>query len=296
MKTFHTVFLAGLLLAAAPALAAKSVDITHRVNANGTVQIENIAGSVKIVGWNQNSVHVTGTLADPAQHMQVSGDQDNLDIKVIYPNTHNNHASADLVVQVPQGAGVQVDAVSADVSASGVGGSQQLKSVSGNITVESSAADIEAQTVSGNVEVKGSAKGAHVDMSTVSGSAHASGIAGELNGQTVSGNVSVDNSQLQRAKLNATSGRAQFDSPIEAGGHYKFSTVSGRITLNLPRQPDAEFNLTTFSGSIDNNFGPKPRKVSEYTPSLQLNFTSGKGGAYVEASSMTGEIVLKAGS
>lgn len=301
MKTLRTAFLAGLLLAAAPVLAAKKpVDVSHPVNANASVKIDNLAGSVKIVGWNKNMVHVTGTLGSTDLNLEVSGDKDSLVIRVVYPDMHGDHGNrnepgSDLVVQLPQGAAVEADTVSATVAAGGVSGSQHLQSVSGDITVESKASDIDAQSVSGNVEVKGSAAAAHVEMDTVSGSAHASGVSGELTGQTVSGNVTVDGGRLSRATLNATSGRAEFNSPVEAGGHYKFNTVSGRIVLNLPQQPDAEFDITTFSGSIENSFGPEPEKVSEYTSSLKLHFTSGKGGAYVEANSMAGEIVLKAG-
>lgn len=300
MKTFHTALLAGLLLAVTPALAAKKpVDVSHPLNSTGSVKIDNLAGSVKIVGWSKNSVHVTGTLGSTDMNLQVTGDKDSLGIRVVYPETRDsnnrNEPGSDLVVQLPRGAAVETDTVSATIAAAGVAGSQSLKSVSGDITVESRSSDIDAQSVSGNVEVKGSAADAHIEMDTVSGFAHASGVAGELTGQTVSGDVAVDASRLSRATLNCTSGRAEFNSPIEADGHYKFSTVSGKIVMNLPRQPDAEFDITTFSGSIDNSFGPKPKKVSEYTPSLELHFTSGKGGATVKASSMAGEIVLKAG-
>lgn len=303
MKTPYSILLAGLLLAAAPAFAANPIDVSRPADAHATVQINNLAGSIKIVGWNKNSVHVSGMLGNSDQHLKVSGDKNNIDIRVIYPNSNWSGGygqyrmrGTDLVVQVPQGATVQAESVSARISAGGVSGTQRLQSVSGDITVTSKAADINAQTVSGDIEATGSAADAHVELDTVSGDAHAFDITGELTGQTVSGNVIVARSKLRRAHLNATSGRVEFNAPIEDNGDYKFNTVSGEVEINLPKQSNAEFDITTFSGSIDNNFGPKPKKASPYTPSLKLHFTSGKGGAYVNANSMSGSITLKAGS
>ncbi len=297
MKTpYPIILLAGLMIAAAPAFAAKNVDMSHAASAGATVQIENLAGHVKIVGWSRHAVHVTGTLSNSEENVEVTGDKDNLEIRVVYPDSHINHAGADLVVHTPRNAVIQTTTVSAGITASELTGTLRLKSVSGAVDVACKSDDISAQSVSGKVSVNGSAPNAHVEIDSVSGNAHASNVTGELTGQSVSGNVSVDGGRLSRAKLNTTSGLAEFKAPLLAKGTYKLNTVSGKIVINLPAKPDAEFDITTFAGSIDNNFGPKPQKASEYTSSMKLHFTSGKGGAYVSANSMGGEIVLKAGS
>lgn len=296
MKTPYRILLAGLLLAAAPAFAAKSVDISRAAAANATVRITNLAGNVKIVGWSKDAVHVTGTLSSSDERLDVSGGKDDLDIKVVYQESDTDHAAARLVVHVPRTATVRTTTVSADISAGDVTGTLRLQSVSGDIEVACKSPEIHAQSVSGTVNVKGSAANAHVEVDSVSGDARASGVSGELTGQSVSGNVAVDGGRLSRATLNTTSGRAVFDSAVLDGGTYKFNTVSGRIALDLPKKPDAEFDIMTFSGSIRNSFGPKPERVSKYTSSMKLHFTNGKGGAYVSANSMSGEIVLKAGS
>ena len=297
MKTpYPIILLAGLMLVATPAFAAKNVNMSRAANAGATVQVENLAGHVKIVGWNKHSVHVTGTLSNSGENLEMTGDKDNLEIKVVYPDSHINHAAANLVVHAPRNAVIQATTISAGISASEVTGTLRLKSVSGGIDVACRASDISAQSVSGKVSVNGSASNAHVEIDSVSGNAHASNVTGDLTGQSVSGNVSVEGGRLTRAKLNTTSGLAEFKSRLLAKGSYKFNTVSGKIVIDLPAKPDAEFDITTFDGSIKNSFGPKPQKASQYTSSMKLHFTSGKGGAYVSANSMSGEIVLKTGS
>lgn len=290
------ILLAGLALAAPPAFAAKNVDISRIASSGATVQVENLAGSVKIVGWSKHSVHVTGTLTNSEERLEVKGNKDSLEIKVVYPDSYINHARANLVVHTPLNAVIQATTVSAGITASDLTGTLRLKSVSGAIDVACKSSDISAQSVSGKVTVNGSAANAHVEMDSVSGDAHASNVAGELTGQSVSGNVSVEGGRLNRVTLNTTSGLAHFKSRLFAKGNYKFNTVSGRIVIDLPGKPNAEFDITTFAGSIHNNFGPKPEKASQYTSSMKLHFTSGKGGAYVSADSMGGEIVLNAGS
>jgi len=297
MKRHLTILCAGLLLAAAPALADTSVNVTRAVDADASIQVDNLAGTVKVVGWDRNSAHVTGRLGSSDLHLKVNGDKQSLTIRVVYPHEEHRNFShgSNLTVHVPKGATMQVQTVSASITGSGLTGTQRLQTVSGDIKLESKAPEIDAKSVSGDIAVTGSAPGAHVEMNTVSGSAHASNLNGELVGETVSGNVSVGKSRLQRATLNATSGTVKFQAPIEAKGTYKFHNVSGRIVLGLLGKPDAEFDLNSFSGSIRNTFGPKPQKTSQYAPGVELHFTRGQGGAYVKASSMSGDIVLNAG-
>lgn len=307
MKPLNTLLLATLLTATASALAAapKPINVSRAVAADASVQVTNLAGSIKIIGWNKSTVHVTGTLGNPDERLDVNDDKHNLDIRVIYPNNNGwpdngmseaGQSGTRLVVHVPMHVSVQTTSVSANVTTSGVIGTQRIRTVSGNITLATKAKEIDAQTVSGNIEAHGSADDAHVELDTVSGTVHASDMTGELTGQTVTGKVVVEHSRLQRVHLNSTAGTLEFNSSIEDNGDYKFNTTSGEISINLPRKPNAEFDITTFSGSIDNAFGPKPEKTSQYVPSLKLHFTSGKGGAYVSANSMSGNISLKAGS
>lgn len=298
MKRHATILLAGLLFAAAPALAGTPVNVTRAVDADATIQVNNLAGTVKVLGWGKNSVHVTGHLGSNDLHLKVNGDKKSLTIRVVYPQGHHHysdHEGNELTVRVPRGATMQVETVSAAITASGLTGTQRLQTVSGDIDLDSKSPEIDAKTVSGDIAVKGSAPDAHVEMHTVSGSARASNIGGELVQETVSGDVSVERSRLRRATLSATSGTVKYAAPIEAKGNYRFHVVSGDIDLDLPGKPDAEFDINTFSGSIRNSFGPKPQKTSEYAPGLELHFTHGKGEAYVKANSMSGDIVLKAG-
>lgn len=280
-------------VAAAPAFADQSINVTRTATPDATVHINNIAGSVKIVGWDKNSVQITGHLGSSNQHLKVTGEKDYIDIHVQYPRHSDIDQGTVLVVQLPRGSTVEAHTVSAPIDVQQVVGPQRLKAVSGNVTLESKSQEISAESVSGNVEIKGSAAKAHVEASSVSGDVEIAGISGELDGNSVSGNVTAADSKLQRAKMGSTSGDLMYGGPIESSGVYEFHTTSGDVVLKLSAKPDAKFDIETFSGDIRNDFGPKAEPTRRYGPGQELHFTSGKGSARVRAETLSGDIELR---
>ncbi|HET6725848.1 MAG TPA: DUF4097 family beta strand repeat-containing protein [Gammaproteobacteria bacterium] len=292
MKRF---FIAAALfaIATAPAFASQSIDVTRTASPNASVHINNIAGSVKIVGWDKNSVHITGRLGSNDQHLKVTGEKDYIDIKVQYPQHSNIDEGTVLVIQLPRASSVEAHTVSASIDASEVVGPQRLKAVSGKVTLTSKSQEISVESVSGTVEVKGSAAKAHVEASSVSGDVEIADIGGELDGNSVSGNVTAADSKLQRAKMGSTSGDLMYGGPIESSGVYEFHTTSGDVVLKLSAKPDAKFDIETFSGDIRNDFGPKAEHTRRYGPGQELHFTSGSGSAHVRAETLSGDIELR---
>lgn len=269
-----------------------SVNETRSATSNGTVRINNIAGSVQIQGWNKNQVQVTGTLTDGVT-LDFHGSADDLEIFVAYPENSHNNAEADLTIHVPVAGRLTVNTVSANINASSLNGSAQLKSVSGNVGLNSTDSDITATSVSGEVGITGSAAGAHILAHSISGDVKISGVDGDLQAESISGTVKVFQSRLDRARLNSTSGNVDFSVAIAKSGSYTFSSTSGNLSLTFAKTPDARFDISSFSGDIDNNFGPKPQRTSEYGPGVELHFVSGHGDAQVNARSLSGNISLR---
>ncbi|MGA9851347.1 MAG: DUF4097 family beta strand repeat-containing protein [Gammaproteobacteria bacterium] len=268
-----------------------SVNETHSAAANATVRINNIAGSVKILGWNNNQVHVSGTLTDGVT-LDFHGSGNDLEIRAIYPENSHNNGGADLTIQVPTASRVTVNTVSADIGASDLGGSAQLESVSGNVTLDSRDSDIAAKSVSGDVTITGSAPGVHILGHSISGDVKISGVDGDVQAESISGTVKIFQSRLDRARLNSTSGNVDFSADLAKSGNYIFNSTSGNLSLTFPKAPDARFDLYTFSGDIDNNFGPRAQRTSEYGPGMELHFVNGAGDAQVTAHTLSGNITL----
>jgi DUF4097 and DUF4098 domain-containing protein YvlB len=275
----------------------RSVNETRPVKADADIRIDNLAGTVKVQGWDKNEVRISGTLGSQVQKLQIEGGETALDIKVVLP--HHSHSDegcdscAELEIQVPRGARIEVSTVSADVEASGLTGQVQFGTVSGGATVSSTATRIELRTVSGDVTVVGSAKGASVDANSVSGTVRISDVDGHVDAENVSGDTKVVSRRISDLKMSATSGNLTFEGTPLKGGNYDLNNVSGDVVLAVGGAPDARFDVSSFSGDIDNSFGPKPTRVSKYSPGMELHFTSGNAGSTISARTLSGDIHLQ---
>ncbi len=243
-----------LALPAGAIMAGQRVQETRSLSSGGTVSIENIAGSVTVIGWDRDEVGIDGSLGNEGDVLEVQGDEGRLSIEVVIRDGwHKNISGSDLEIRVPRGARLEIETVSA------------------GITISEFEGQIEAESVSGAIDIKGRPR--RVELSTVS-----SRIDCRIDGR------------LGEGEFESVSGRIQFEGDLSTGGDFDFETVSGPIELILPSGVAADFEVSTFSGSISNDFGFRAEKTSEYLPSKELTFSVGGGGARVSAETLSGSI------
>lgn len=288
--------LASLTLLAGAALAqtaaAKDYHQSLPAAKNGSVRIENVAGSVVVAGWERAEIEVSGTLDSEVKEVEFTVEGRSALVKVLLPRRSRGENEAHLKIKVPRDSRLFVETVSAGIEVSGVGGDLELDAVSGGITVDDVSADIETQTVSGAIVLTG--RPPRVQAESVSGEIELDGGCGEGEVSTVSGGVVV-RAQKPVASFSAesVSGDLDFTGPLEAKGSLNLETHSGRITVTLPDKVAADFDISTFSGDIDNEFGPRPKRTDRFTPSQELHFSTGNGGARVDLTSFSGDIRLR---
>ncbi len=275
---------------------SRSVNETHPAKPDGEVRIDNLAGTVKIAGWDKNEVRVSGSLGSQVEKLEITDDASGISIRVILPHQSNSRGCdecADLQIQVPKASRVEVSTVSADVEASDLTGPQQLGTVSGGVVLNSSSGHIDIRTVSGDATVMGSAKNAQVEANSVSGTVRVANVDGSADVETVSGDAKLSGSRLTNVKMSATSGNLTFQGTLVKGGNYDFNNVSGDMELAVGNSPNARFDVSSFTGDIDNSFGPKPTRVSKYSPGMELHFTNGTPDATISAHTMSGDVRIQ---
>ncbi len=318
--------LLALLLTAGEVLAQRSIDERFAASPMGTVEIVNVAGSVRVTGWNRNEIHVTGTLGEGTERLDISRG-DRASIRVILPRQGRNVRGSNLEVRVPArrtvivrttSASIDIGDMQGDVEARSVsgrvrvgGGSRQVRAVSTSGAVEiaaTNARQVQAKTTSGAVRIGGSSQSIdaesvngtleiaastpQVRAKTVSGSMALRGVSGSADLSTVSGRATVEGGRFSRLQYKSVSGDLRFRGEIEPKGVYNLESHSGSLELRLPRTTAADFEVRTFSGRITNEFGPEPERTSRYAPGWELRFTSGGGGALVAAKSFSGAVRL----
>lgn len=287
--------LTGLLvvaLAAPAALADKEVNESGPATAEGTVLIENISGSVVVVGWDKNEFMVEGTLVGDIEDLEIKTSKKKVRIKVIYPkNKKNIKGRADLVINVPLGSRLEVDCISADIEVSEVSGLVEVSSISGDVTVTGPCEDLEAESISGDVYVLEGDGG--ISIASISGKVKARGGSAEVDAQTVAGSIDLAFDTFLDLNLESVTGDAVVKGDLDGHGTFSMEIHSGNLTLTVPGDISADFEIETFTGEIDNTFGQKSHRTDKYTPGRELEFTVGNGDARVRINTFSGDVVIQ---
>ncbi len=289
MKRIAAIVVLLAVALAAPASAQRKVDEVRPLNPDGSVEIDNLAGSVHVVGWGNSQVEVTGVLGKNVRDIEISGDEQEIEIYVDVPE-HADDLESELTIRVPINAMVDVETVSATVQVEGVTGPVDVESVSGSVKIADRPRELSVETVSGEIAVAFAS--ASTDLASVSGSITVDDAAGQLDAETVSGDIDVKQGLLDSASFETVSGSITFLADISGRGELDIESMSGAVTLAVSPGISAEFDISTFSGEINNAIGPEARRTNQYTPEKELSFTTGGGGAQISLETFSGAVTI----
>jgi DUF4097 and DUF4098 domain-containing protein YvlB len=121
---------------------------------------------------------------------------------------------------------------------------------------------------------------------------------GDLSGNTVSGRITLSHVTSSHVNLESVNASIAYGGSIDPSGSYEFSTHSGSVRLNIPENASADLSLETFSGKITSAFPItlQPGEIASMgRHDKRMNFTIGKGGARVSASTFSGNITIEKG-
>lgn len=271
---------------------AATVDEHRAASAQGSVEIDNVAGSIDVQGWDKSEVAVTGSIGKDVERVEVTGGGDRTSIRVVLPHGHNwgmHDGEADLVIHVPANSSIRASLVSSDFKVSAVRGGLELRTVSGNISGEGGG-DVRANTVSGSIHLRAAAA-KMVEIKAISGDIEFTGGNADIEATTVSGDARLNLGIVSRARFKTVSGDFSASLGAATNAQIEGESVSGDIKLEFTGTPDADYDIQTLSGEIDNCFGPKPVE-SRHGPGSRLNFKTGDSGARIRVSSNSGEVRL----
>ena len=250
------------------------------------MEVDVVAGSVALVGWDKDEVEITGVLGRGAKDIEIDRREGRVEIEVDL-RRGGSQGTADLQIRLPHKSRIQVETVSAGVDAADLAGSVEIETVSGSVAVEGRPRSVSVETVSGNVEIEGAESG--IVAESVSGNIRLRG-GRDVEAGTVSGRMFLQSHDaLRSAELDSVSGRIEFEGPLPEGAELVVSTHNGSIDVTLPASVSARFKVTSFSGRIDNELGPQARR-ERFSPGRELEFKAGSGDARIRLESFSGSI------
>ena len=278
-----------VMFVSASAFAGQSVDRNWDIDADATISIENVAGSIEIQGWDRNEAHLTGELGDSVDELEINATGSSLQISVVNRNQRNVD-STELKLMMPKGATIDASAVSADIDISGLDNEKlSANSVSGDVDVRASSRRVSIETVSGDLEFSGETS--RISAETVSGDMELSGIAGEIEATTVSGDMELQAGLVDSVKLETVSGDVTTVAEVSGNGKLSAESMSGDVTIVLPASQNGMFRAQSFSGRISSDFGIVEK--AKHGPGSHLKYLAGSNGAEVRVESFSGNIRLK---
>ena len=221
---------------------------------NVTVTFCAMAGQITVRGWAKNEVRARSSEVEEIdlRRVEIPGEQSALAKKIdVFIDDKGEggrpradcQASADVDLDVPQGATVQIQTRDGDISIVGVTAAY-AGSQNGDISIDHVSQKIEAGSIGGSISIKNSS--GRVTLTTAGGGIEASNITpveadDSFEVISVSGDIQLE--KVSQAKLNAKSvtGNINLMGALAHKGEYGFNTMSGDVTLALPA--DASFRL-----------------------------------------------------
>lgn len=288
--------LAACVVVAGTATGAASqqrIDRRVAVESRASIRVHNLVGSTRIVGWEHDSLVVTGTVPVGGGRFDMGGGGSGAKLYVELPAGGAEPAATHLEVRVPYGARVWVKSASADIEVVGGVRAVDLNSVGGTVLVRAEAGAVEemiAETMDGEIRVEGA--GVWTRLKTASGPIRARG-GNDVGIETVSGSVRYGGTTFQRLRIESVTGAVWFDGTVPRGARVEMESHAGRIELALPDTVSAEVSLTNFDGRIESAFGPAGGAPDGERRGEPVEFVVREGSATITVRNFKGDIVLR---
>jgi hypothetical protein len=285
--------LAVLALPGASALAQATGQRVERklaIDPDASIRIYNLNGSVRVEGWDRDTISVVATIGDPLKnHFFFGGGVHGAKMGIESP-MELDQAPAHLIVKVPTRARLWIKAATASIDLSGLEGGVDVSSTSGNIRFEGNPDQLNLETMDGNIEV--TATGPWIRTKTASGAITLRGSGEDVGATTVSGDINLLSTGMRRLRMETVSGKVNFSGSLARDGALTAESHSGPVDLLLAADLSAEFDLTTYQGTITNGFAPE-RRPTRQGEGQELHITVDTGTANVTVRTFKGPIILR---
>ncbi|MBV7315972.1 DUF4097 family beta strand repeat-containing protein [Shewanella sp. NIFS-20-20] len=219
---------------------------------NESISIRVLRGEVRVEGWDQAAIAVTGQLDSLSEGFifEKSGNTWHIEDKIPHRFQSDDCEGSQLVIRVPRQLTLQLYSISSN---------QHLTQLTGTIHSKNTRGSIHANQLSGNIHLQ-----------TTSGDIYSDALSGEVQLRSVSGN-SIDRHSQGQIMINSVSGN--IDSDTEATT-LAIATTSGNSKINADMAQTIDFSSVS---------GDSHWQVSASLTQGEMTSTSGDINLYFSA-------------
>ena len=253
------------------------------------LNVENLNGSVEIIGWDRNEIEITGVRFASSQQLldemriDIQHTANAVYIRTVTPSGRFGNMGARYTIHVPRM--TVVDRIRAsngsillrDILMHGIEGGSRIQTAN----LRTSNASIRAENIQGAI-----------DAQTSNGPVELNEVSGAVSVRTSNGRITIQMDRAGAAPLRATTSNGRIDITLrsELKDDIRAETSNGSITLHLPAGTDAHLIADTSNAQISTDFDIRDRERAE----KHVDGTLGKGGPEIELTTRNGPIsVLK---
>lgn len=284
-----------ILCCAVPAQAQmpkmREIEYRAHMHSRGNLNVWNMAGSVRVTGWDRDSLVVRGVV--PAdQRFSCGGQAAAFKCAVDIAARHDGKVpGSTLEVFVPRHSRLWVKTSSAEILVSSFDGDLDAYSVNGRIRVDGNAQTLALETMAGLIDVLSDA--VMLRAKTAGSDIRISGDIEDAQVASVSGSISIAASRMQRGRFESINGNTTWSGAVMARASLEFSSHSGTIELRLPATTGADVDVRSFEGDFRSDFTGTNRTRMYERKGLDLQFTlPGEHAARIAIRNFRGSIAL----
>ena len=271
MKRLWLVLLA-VAISASPTVAQREINRKIWVAPDGYIRLFNMTGSVRIQGWDQDSMQITGTASwsGDGEFVVSPGKQG---AKASLWGSTEKSARGELVVRVPRRSQLWVKTQDASVSINDFEGGLDVITISGTVDIVGRPRELYVESMGGNVNLSVSTRSARVK--TGSGAVTVRGAIDDATVTTVSGAIQLMDSRIRQGRLESIEGRVVYSGDFAAPGKMEFINHAGSTELQLGPKATGEFSISTFEGHFRDEYGLRLRHGEGKMKGREFGFTLG---------------------
>ena len=268
--------------------SSEKIERSMPVDPTATITVCVMSGAIEVRGWDKSEIRVQS--ADPVvldfrridrmkekeKEKQPQTPATRVDVMVMDKSDKTGakgdcQAVADVEMEIPHGATVQVQTRDGDIHIVGVAAAY-AGSQNGDIAIEGASRLVEAGSVGGSISLRDSA--GRINLSSAGGTVDAANIKSTSADDTfevgtVSGDIQLEHVNNPKLFAKTVNGTVTLTGPLARAGQYGFQTLSGDVILNLPA--NASFQIVAKLSENHDIISDFPLKFSEVAPAAAPN-------------------------
>lgn len=268
---------------------------SHELKAGGELEVHTRNGSVEVLGWEKDTVEITGSKYARSQEdlnrieVSVNPVGEGLVVKAVFPTPTRSGGGAKFVIRAPHSARVRlVDTSNGSIRVEDLERVDKLDTSNASITVNRCRGPLVADTSNGSIRV--SQTPGDLTLDTSNARIEADDVEGAIVADTSNGSIKVtvrDPEPGREMRLKSSNSSVEVTMERFRQNPMRMESSNGSMTLRLPDGTDADLHASTSNGSIQMDY---PMTLEGTQKKTEVRGKLGAGGPLVRIATSNSSI------